>query len=399
MLMTVVFVGVEVMGGYLAHSIAVMSDAAHLTSDALGVGISIVALKIAEKKSNDQYTYGYHRAEVLGALCSILFIWLVTVWLIYEATLRFFYPPKIDGEVMLIVAGLCLVFNLVQMSVLHSKDMHDFAHAPGQGCGHDHSHEHSHSHEEHDHSHGTCGSHGSCGKEHFKIDLDKNGSVNSDASDDDREDEEACHLNHTTTCATTVSGPSSRGCHHSHNHSHEHSHEHSHTHEHSHSHDKEPKKKRNLNVEAAYLHILGDVINSIGVLIASLMIYFTDGAWWYADPICTYVFACLVFYTTRITFAYCIQMLMESAPADFEIDLLRSKLGKIKQVLSVHDLHVWSLSDGKLAMSAHLTAIPGANQTKILKRCDKLLRSDFQLHHFSIQIECSDYLCGNDLHD
>ena len=113
MLMTIIFVGVEVMGGYLAHSIAVMSDAAHLTSDALGVGISIVALKIAEKSANQKYTYGYHRAEVLGALCSILFIWLVTIWLIYEATLRFFYPPKIDGEVMLIVAGLCLVFNLV----------------------------------------------------------------------------------------------------------------------------------------------------------------------------------------------------------------------------------------------------------------------------------------------
>ena len=113
MIMTVIFVGVEVFGGWIAHSIAVMSDAAHLASDALGVAISIVALKIAERSANKEYTYGYHRAEVLGALASILFIWLITLWLIVEATERFFNPPKIDGKVMLIVAGLCLLFNLV----------------------------------------------------------------------------------------------------------------------------------------------------------------------------------------------------------------------------------------------------------------------------------------------
>lgn len=66
------------------------------------------------------------------------------------------------------------------------------------------------------------------------------------------------------------------------------------------------KEKRNLNVEAAYLHLLGDVINSLGVLIAAIIIYFTDGRMWYFDPICTYVFGVIVFYTTRITFAHCI---------------------------------------------------------------------------------------------
>lgn len=255
-------------GGYWANSIAIMSDAAHLTSDALGIGISIVALKIAERGADNQYTFGYHRAEVLGALVSILFIWGITIYLIVEATKRILAPPEINGEIMLIVSGMCLVFNLIQMSILHSKDMHDFAHAPGQGCsGHDHDHDHNHDH--HDHSHGD----------------------------------------------------------------HDHSHDHHH-HDHDHKHDEETPKddkeatpkaekkkskpKRNLNVEAAYLHILGDVINSVGVLIASLMIYFTDGRWWIADPICTYIFAILVFYTTRITFVYCIRMLMETAPNDFE---------------------------------------------------------------------------------
>lgn len=149
--LTVIFCTLEVAGGYLSNSIAVMSDAAHLASDALGLGISIVALKIAERPANDKCTFGYHRAEVIGALGSIVFVWAVTVWLIAEATMRFFDPPEIMSEVMVGVSVLCLVFNLVQMSILHSKDLHEFAHAPGQECSHhDHGHHHHHanSHEQ-----------------------------------------------------------------------------------------------------------------------------------------------------------------------------------------------------------------------------------------------------------
>ncbi len=112
--------------------------------------------------------------------------------------------------------------------------------------------------------------------------------------------------------------------------------------------------KRNLNVEAAYLHILGDIINSVGVLIASLLIYFSNGALWYCDPICTYVFGFLVFYTTRITFNYCISMLMESTPHETDMEVLRAALQAVKHVKNVHDLHVWSISDGKCAVTVHL---------------------------------------------
>ena len=160
-LITIIFVAVEVCGGLLANSIAIMSDAAHLTSDALGIGISIVALKISENNANDTHSYGYHRAEVIGAIVSILFIWLVTVWLMVEATFRILYPQTIDGYVMLVVSGICLVFNLIQMSLLHSKDLHDHVHLPGQSCNHDHGegkHHHahegcSHNRDEHNHDH------------------------------------------------------------------------------------------------------------------------------------------------------------------------------------------------------------------------------------------------------
>lgn len=110
---TFFFVAVEIVGGLYSNSIAIISDAAHLVSDALGIGISVLALKIAEKSSNNTFTYGYHRAEVLGALASIFFIWIVTIWLMVEATFRILNPPEIQSEVMLLVSFVCLIFNLI----------------------------------------------------------------------------------------------------------------------------------------------------------------------------------------------------------------------------------------------------------------------------------------------
>jgi len=87
-----IFICVEIAGGYMAHSIAIMSDAAHIASDVIGFGISICSLKIAQRHANDKYTYGYHRVEIIGAFCSIFTIWILTIWLLYEATKRFFHP-------------------------------------------------------------------------------------------------------------------------------------------------------------------------------------------------------------------------------------------------------------------------------------------------------------------
>lgn len=95
LLTSLVFIVVEILGGYYADSIAIMSDAAHIASDVIGFGISICALHIAHRNANSTYTFGYHRVEILGAFCSIFTIWIMTAWLIYEATQRFFKEPEI----------------------------------------------------------------------------------------------------------------------------------------------------------------------------------------------------------------------------------------------------------------------------------------------------------------
>ena len=114
---------VELIGGYLARSLAIMTDAAHLLSDLSGFTISIVSLYIATRPANFELTYGYHRAEVVGALASILIIWVLTVWLVTEAIQRLLVPSEIDAFLMLSISILGLVFNLIMGKILATEDL------------------------------------------------------------------------------------------------------------------------------------------------------------------------------------------------------------------------------------------------------------------------------------
>jgi len=91
---------------------------------------------------------------------------------------------------------------------------------------------------------------------------------------------------------------------------------------------KKVKKRRNLNVEAAYLHILGDVLNSCGVIIAASLIYL-DKNLWFLDPLCTFFFGLIVFWTTRITLMQCVYILMEATPEEYDVDEIESDLNRI----------------------------------------------------------------------
>lgn len=165
LLTSCLFIIIEIIGGYAADSIAILSEAAHIAADVTGFGISICALQIAHKNANKQYTFGYHRVEILGAFCSIFTIWIMTAWLLVEATERFFNPPEIEGPIMLGIAFLSGVFNCIQIKILHSGEG-GHVHVGGQSCsGHGHSHDHAHGghhhhHHHHDHDHGHSHSHG-----------------------------------------------------------------------------------------------------------------------------------------------------------------------------------------------------------------------------------------------
>ena len=115
-----IFMLLEAIGGYIAGSLAIMTDAAHLFSDLSSFMISIFSIWVGQKAANRTFTFGYQRAEVIGAMTSVIVIWILTVFLIMEAIDRFYNPTEINAKYMLITAIFVLFCNLIMIKVLHS---------------------------------------------------------------------------------------------------------------------------------------------------------------------------------------------------------------------------------------------------------------------------------------
>lgn len=155
------FMIVEVVGGYFANSLAIMTDAAHLLSDVGGFAVAIFAAHYASKRSQQSHTFGYHRVEVLAALASVLCSWAVTGVLVAEAVQRILEPVAVNGKLMFFLALAGIGVNVLNLLILGGHHHH------GVGVGHDHDHNHDHDHDHdhhHDHSHGH--SHGTEGHRH-----------------------------------------------------------------------------------------------------------------------------------------------------------------------------------------------------------------------------------------
>ena len=315
------FMIIEVVGGYLANSIAIMSDAAHLLSDLLGFIISIISIYISRKVAKNDMSYGYHRAEIIGALVSIVLIWALTIWLLYEATLRIIVTPPVNGLIMIVISIIGFSFNVIMGLVLakagvpHSHGLHH----------HDHDHDHDHDHENHHH---------------------------------DSDDEEiALHD------------------------------------------DEDEHKNTNVNLRASFIHVLGDALQNVGVLIAGGIIFLFPN-FSIADPICTYIFSIIVGLTTISILKDCIFVLMEGSPVDIDIEELEKDLKEIKGVKEIHDLHVWSLSMGKISLSCHICCDDDSQKT--LKKAEKMIKRKYKIEHITLQVEdnnnAQQLSCKNDLH-
>ena len=123
--------------------------------------------------------------------------------------------------------------------------------------------------------------------------------------------------------------------------------------------DLDPTKHHHINVRAALIHVLGDFLQSIGVLISSILIK-VNPDYKIADPICTILFALIVFFTTFTILRDTLRILMEGTPSGISYDLVKKDLLKIQGVSNVHDLHMWSITVDKLAVMVHLQVAKGA---------------------------------------
>ncbi|MBI1451884.1 MULTISPECIES: cation diffusion facilitator family transporter [Acinetobacter] len=121
LLLTSSFLVVEVVAGFITQSLALLSDAAHMFTDAAALAIALVAIKIGKLPADNKRTFGYQRFEILAALFNALMLFAVAIYILYEAYQRFSTPPEIQSTGMLIVASIGLVINLISMRILFSS--------------------------------------------------------------------------------------------------------------------------------------------------------------------------------------------------------------------------------------------------------------------------------------
>jgi len=158
----------------------------------------------------------------------------------------------------------------------------------------------------------------------------------------------------------------------------------------------EQEKKKNINVDAAYLHVLGDLLMSVGVTIAATVIYFcpTDEYAWskYVDPACTLLFSILVCLTCKKTLGSCVFILMEGAPETIKGQALKEDIEKVDDSVKVVDFHIWSLSRGKNLLSAQITC--RGESMHVLQEATQVCK-DYGIDQCTIQVEDLDALDGH----
>ncbi|HEY7564535.1 MAG TPA: cation diffusion facilitator family transporter [Acidimicrobiia bacterium] len=258
------FMVVEVVAGVLTRSLALISDAAHMATDALGVGMALAAVMSARKGAQGSRTYGLYRLEILAALANTLLLFGVAVYIVWEAINRWDNPPEILSGPMLGVAVVGLGVNVIGWRLLD------------------------------------------------------------------------------------VEGKS-------------------------------------LNVSAARLEIFADLLGSIGVIVAALVVQFTG--WLQADPLIAIALGLFVLPRGYRLGREAVRILVQAAPPHLDIETIRRSLGSLPGVIDIHDLHVWTLTSGMEVASAHLMIGNDRDPHDTLDGARDLLVQEFRIAHATLQVE------------
>ncbi|KAJ3314725.1 hypothetical protein HDV04_005731 [Boothiomyces sp. JEL0838] len=375
-----------------------LSDVAALFIAFYASKVILTNKQLAKSKDvGPEYSYGLKRAEVVGALINGVSLLALSFTLIIEAIQRYFNPEHIQNPwAVLYVAAAGLCMNIVGMFLFH---------------GHGHGHSHSHAHDAHEqvtplvpnenviiemqeagenpiqlrenvirvaqllHERETSQSDISRGVEdrHVRGTTSDSLSRKSDkySHDHKHEDEEHTHEDQTEV---------NQGCNHSED---GHSHRgHSHDHGHGHSHD--------MNMHGVFLHILGDMLTSLGVIGAVLIIIFVNHPWTiYVDPTMSLLITFVIINSTIPLVKSACYILVQGTPHTVSIDALRRDILTVDGVVSIHELHVWQLSDTQTIASVHVV-VPRPDETSpstiLMEERYMLLAATIKskLHHHGI---------------
>ncbi|XP_044192562.1 zinc transporter 2 [Thunnus albacares] len=314
-----IFMVGEILGGYFAGSLAVMTDAAHLLVDFTSFIISLLSLWLSSRPATRRLSFGWHRAEILGALLSVLTIWLVTGVLVYLAVERLINDDyTIDGMLMLVTSGCAVLANIIMALTLHQSG-HGHSHGGLTSHGHGHSHKKG---QESNHTHSNNSNH-----THSNNDVEQKG------AEQGRRAQQA-----------------------------------------------------NASVRAAFVHVVGDLLQSVSVLVSAIIIFFKP-EYKIADPICTFLFSILVLCTTFTIMRDILLVLMEGTPAGVNFSEVRDGLLKVKGVTAVHNLHIWALTVNQAVMSAHVAIDESVDAQTVLREMTQACFSSYNFHTVTIQME------------
>jgi cobalt-zinc-cadmium efflux system protein len=263
---TVTFMVVEAVGGYLSGSLALLADAAHMLMDCAALSLSLFAGWIVQRPAGGGRTYGWYRAEVLAAMVNGVLLLGITAGIVIEAVHRLSEPRVIHTDMMLIVASGGFVANLVSVSLLHK-----------------------------------------------------------------------------------VRGES-------------------------------------LAVKGAYLHVLSDILGSAAAIVAALIIMRTG--WTPVDPILSFLVSLLLVVSAVRLLWTAVDVLLESAPAHIKVPDLEAAMASVPGVERVHDLHVWTVASGFVAMSGHAVVSDIARRDEALAEITQRIQA-FGIRHVTVQLEQS----------
>lgn len=275
----------ECVGGFLAHSLALLSDSAHVAMDVLALAIALAARLQAQRPATNRQSFGFARMEVLAALANGGFLFAAIGALSVAAIRRFFVPEVPQGAVMAMVAAVGFVLNLaVGFTLL--RDPH--------ARGHDH----------HGHDHGD------------------------------------------------------------------------------------------LNTRAALIHVFGDALGALAVLLGGLAILWTRIAW--IDPLLSLIVAAVLAIGTFSIMREAVDVLLESTPEQADLVTVREYLRSLEGVVDIHDLHVWSLDGREHILTAHVLLHDRriSEASAILRQVESGVRARFKIMHVTLQFECE--TCGDD---
>ncbi|XP_063186935.1 probable proton-coupled zinc antiporter SLC30A3 [Chroicocephalus ridibundus] len=283
----------EVIGGYLAHSLAIMTDAAHLLTDVGSMSVSLFSLWVSTRPPTKTMSFGWHRSETLGALASVLSIWVVTGALVYLAAARIVSNDyEIEARAMLATSASAVGVNLIMAYILHQSPA--------------------------GHGHGTGG----------YEPLESTG---------------GCLPSRAPLPGST-------------------------------------------SVRAAFIHVVGDLLQSVGVLVAATIIYFKPQCK-IADPISTLFFSIFVLGSTFTILKDVFRVLMEGAPRGVAFDAVKEVLLGVSGVKGTHDLHLWALTLSHHAVSVHVAVDASADPETVLREATIQLRRRFGFAWCTVQVE------------